>query len=152
MALLSAEKIGVLDRVCYRYRRARHGSFLAAASAGNFNIFRSYQQIFNLLPERSMVSPPATPGVRAAIFDRAIWHYTTLLPLVPRRRRREFFRQMSVDFRRWRPEGTGFPPGLRGLKFRLVARDAYRTYEFLDPFNRLRVALRPSERHAQLGR
>jgi hypothetical protein len=51
---------------------------------------------------------------------------------------------MSADFRRWRPEGAGFPPGLRGLKFRLVARDAYRTYSLLDPFNRLRVALRAS--------
>jgi CDP-glycerol glycerophosphotransferase len=138
--------------VCYRYRRARSGSYLAAASEGNFNIFRSYQQIFNLLPERSLVSPPATPGVRAAIFERAIWHYTTLLPLVPRRRRREFFRQMSADFRRWRPEGARFPPGLRGLRFRLVARDAYRTYCFLDPLNRLRVALRPSDRHARLSR
>jgi len=29
-ALLTAEKIGVLDRVCYRYRRARRGSFLSA--------------------------------------------------------------------------------------------------------------------------
>jgi CDP-glycerol glycerophosphotransferase len=152
VALLSAGKIGVLNRVCYRYRRARRGSFLAAASDGNFNIFRSYQQIFNLLAERSPVSAPATPDVRAAIFERAIWHYTTLLPLVPRRRRREFFHQMAADFRRWRPAGTGFPPGPRGLKFRLVARDAYRTYSFLDPFNRLRVALRPSKRHAHLSR
>jgi len=152
MALLTAGKIGVLNRVCYRYRRARRGSFLAAASDGNFNIFRSYQQIFNLLPERSPVSAPATPGVRVAIFDRAIWHYTTLLPLVPRRRRREFFHQMSADFRRWRPPGAVFPPGPRGLKFRLVARDAYRTYSLLDPFNRLRVALRASERHAHLSR
>jgi hypothetical protein len=153
LALLTAGKIGVLNRVCYRYRRARRGSFLAAASDGNFNIFRSYQQIFNLLSERSSVSPPATPDVRAAIFERAIWHYTTLLPLVPRRRRREFFHQMSVDFRRWRPEGaTGFPPGLRGLKFRLVARDAYRTYSLLDPFNRWRVTLRATERHARLSR
>ena len=145
MALLTTGKIGVLNRVCYRYRRARRGSFLAAPSEGNFNIFRSYQQIFNLLSERSTVAAPVTPDVRAAIFDRAIWHYTTLLPLVPRRRRREFFHRMSVDFRRWRPEeGARFPPGLRGLKFRLVARDAYRTYSLLDPLNRLRVALRAS--------
>ena len=145
MALLTAGKIGVLNRVCYRYRRARRGSFLAAPSDANFNIFRSYQQIFNLLSERSTVSAPVTPDVRAAIFERAIWHYTTLLPLVPRRRRREFFHRMSVDFRRWRPEEAArFPPGPRGLKFRLVARDAYRTYSLLDPLNRLRVALRAS--------
>ena len=141
-ALLTAARIGVLNRVCYRYRRARRGSYLAAASDGNFNIFGAYQQIFNLLSERSVVSPPPTPLVRAAIFERAIWHYTTLLPLVPRRRRREFFDRMSADFRRWRPEEFRFPSGLRGVKFRLVARDAYRTYSFLGPLNRLRVALR----------
>ncbi len=145
MALLTAQRIGVLDRVCYRYRQARRGSFLAAASDGNFNIFHSYQRIFNLLAERSVVSAPIPPPVVAAIFERAIWHYTTLLPLVPKRRRREFFHQMFVDFRRWRPRepaAFSFPPGLRGVKFRLVARDAYLTYSLLDPLNRLRVALR----------
>jgi CDP-glycerol glycerophosphotransferase len=143
VALLTAARIGVLDRVCYRYRRARRGSYLAAASDGNFNIFDAYQQVFTLLSERSVVSPP-TPGVRAAIFERAIWHYTTLLPLVPAPRRREFFHRMSVDFRRWRPEDFRLPAGLRGVKFRLVARDAYWAYCYLDPLNRLRVALRAS--------
>ena len=142
MALLTARRIGVLDRVCYRYRRARRGSFLAAASAGNFNIFRSYQQVFDHLSERSDARAPVIPPVYAAIFERAIWHYTTLLPLVPRRRRREFFHRMSADFRRWRPSGFRFPPGPRGVKFRLVARDAYRAYSLLDPVNRLRVGLR----------
>jgi CDP-glycerol glycerophosphotransferase len=144
-ALLTAEKIGVLDRVCYRYRRARRGSFLSASSDSNFNIFNSYAQVFDFLSERAVVSPAVTPPVRAALFERAIWHYTTLLPLVPRRRRREFFRRMSADFRRWRPpEGFSFPPGPRGVKFRLVARDAYRTYALLDPVNRMRVSLSSS--------
>jgi len=145
MALLTAERIAVLDRVCYRYRRARRGSFLSTASDTNFNIFHAYEQVFNLLSERTVVPPPITPPVRAALFERAIWHYTTLLPLVPRRRRREFFRRMSADFRRWRPrgpDGFSFPPGLRGVKYRLVAQDAYWAYSFLDPVNRLRVALR----------
>jgi CDP-glycerol glycerophosphotransferase len=67
---------------------------------------------------------------------------------VPKRRRREFFHRMFIDFRRWRPRepaGFSFPPGLRGVKFRLVARDAYLTYSLLDPLNRLRVALRLSD-------
>ena len=142
MALLTAKRIGVLNRVCYRYRRARHGSFLAAARVSNFNIFNSYAQIFDFLSERSRIPPLITVPLRAAIFERAIGHYTTLLPLVPRRRRREFFHRMSADFRRWCPAGFAFPPGLRGVKFRLVARDAYRAYSLLDPVNRLRVALR----------
>jgi CDP-glycerol glycerophosphotransferase len=142
MALLTAERIGVLNRVCYRYRRARRGSYLAAASVANFNIFDAYQQVFDYLAERTEVRAPVTPAVYAAVFERAIWHYSTLLPLVPRRRRREFFHRMSADFRRWRPGGYRFPPGLRGVKFQLAARDAYWAYSLLDPVNRLRVGLR----------
>jgi len=146
MALLTAGKIGVLDRVCYRYRRARRGSYLAAASAANFNIFSSYRLVFDYITERNNLGAPVPPGVYAAVFDRAIWHYTTLLPLVPRRGRREFFHRMSADFRRWRPDGYRFPPGPRGVKFRLAARDAYWPYVLLDPVNRLRVRLRPGSR------
>ena len=145
LALLTAQRIGVLDRVCYRYRRARRGSYLAAASNANFNIFGSYQQVFNYFAERTELGAPVTPAVYAAVFERAIWHYTTLLPLVPRRRRREFFHRMSADFRRWRPDGFRFPPGPRGVKFRLTARDAYWAYALLDPLNRLRVRLRSNE-------
>jgi CDP-glycerol glycerophosphotransferase len=133
-ALLAAGRIAVLNRVCYRYRRARRGSFMAAASDRHFDIFRSYAQIF---AERTVVPP-----VRDAVFERAIWHYTTLLPLVPRSSRREFFRQMTRDFRRWRPDTYTFPPGARGAKLRLVGRGAYRTYTLVEPLNRLRVALR----------
>lgn len=142
MALLTAGTIGVLDRVCYRYRQGRRGSFLAAASPANFTIFGSYQQIFDYLSERTELRAPVTPPVYAAVFERAIWHYTTLLPLLPRRRRREFFHRMSADFRRWCPAGYRFPPGPRGVKFRLAARDAYWAYSLLEPLNRLRVRLR----------
>jgi CDP-glycerol glycerophosphotransferase len=141
LALLTAKRIGVLGRVCYRYRRARRGSYLAVASAANFNIFGSYQRIFDYFSERTELGAPTPPAVYAAVFERAIWHYTTLLPLVPRRRRREFFHRMSADFRRWRPDGFRFPPGPRGVKFRLAARDAYWAYLLLDPVNRLRVRL-----------
>jgi CDP-glycerol glycerophosphotransferase len=140
-ALLAAARIGVLNRVCYRYRRARRGSFLAAASDRNFNIFESYEKIFkNILSERAGCHLPGP--LHAALFERAIWHYTTLLPLVPRRRRREFFHRISADFRRWQPGGYPFPPGPRGLKLRLAARDAYWSYCLLDPVNRLRLLIR----------
>jgi CDP-glycerol glycerophosphotransferase len=142
LALLTAGRIGVLDRVCYRYRRSRRGSYLAAVSDATFNIFGSYEQVFNYLAERTELRAPVTPAVYAAVFERAIWHYTTLIPLVPRRRRREFFHRISADFRRWRPDGFRFPPGPRGMKFRLAASDAYWAYALLDPVNRLRVGLR----------
>jgi CDP-glycerol glycerophosphotransferase len=132
MALLTAKRIGVLDQVCYRYRRSRRGSFLAAVSDKNFAIFASYLQVL----------PHAVPPVRAAVFERAMWHYTTVLPLVPRPRRHEFFRLMTSDFRRWRPAEFTFPSGPRGVKLRLVARGAYWTYTAVEPLNRLRVMLR----------
>jgi CDP-glycerol glycerophosphotransferase len=130
-ALLAAGRIALLNRVCYRYRRARRDSLMAATTGRHFDIFTSYHQI---LAERTLVPP-----VRAAIFERAIWHYTTVLPLVPRSRRREFFGQMTRDFRRWRPAEFGFPPGARGAKLRLVDRGAYWTYSALEPLNRVRV-------------
>src|SRR5205085_2621470 len=142
IALLTAQRIGVLNRVCYRYRRGRRGSFLAAPSDRNFNISSAYDQVSSLVSERSAVRPLITTPVRAALFERAMWHYTTLLPLVPRRRRREFFREMAAGFRRWRPEGFSFPPGPRGVKLRLAAHDAYWAYLLLDPVNRLRLVMR----------
>jgi len=93
--------------------------------------------------------------VQAALFERAIWHYTTILEttgpgvgpigrsgLVPRRDRRGFFRRMHDDFARYRPAGYRHPAGARGAKFRLVERNAYWTYEVLEPLNHARVALR----------
>ena len=133
-ALLAASRIAVLNRVCYRYRRSRSGSFMAAASDRHFDILASYNTIFS---ERTVVPP-----VRAALFERAMWHYTTVLPLIPRRRQREFFRLMTRDFRRWRPAEFTFPPGARGVKLRLVGRGAYWAYRTLEPVNKLRVALR----------
>jgi len=133
-ALLAAARIAVLNRVCYRYRRSRRGSFMAAASDRHFDILASYNDIFS---ERT-VAPP----VRAALFERAMWHYTTVLPLIPRRRQREFFRLITRDFRRWRPAEFTFPPGARGVKLRLVGRGAYRAYRALEPVNKLRLTLR----------
>jgi CDP-glycerol glycerophosphotransferase len=138
-ALLAASRIAVLNRVCYRYRRKRQGSFLADTSEENFAIFASYNRIFS---ERPVVSPVLPAAVRAALFERAMWHYTTVLPLVPPRRRRAFFTQMTSDFRRWRPPEFTFPPGPRGMKLRLVGRGAYRSYRALEPLNRARLALR----------
>src|SRR5260370_14351488 len=42
MALLTAKRIGVLNPVCYRYRRPRPGSSLAAATVPQFHILNPY--------------------------------------------------------------------------------------------------------------
>jgi hypothetical protein len=55
------------------------------------------------------------------VFERAIWHYTTVFArqdrLLPPAARRAFFRRMHEDFMRYRPAGYRHPPGARGVKF-----------------------------------
>jgi CDP-glycerol glycerophosphotransferase len=138
-ALLGAQRIALLDRVCYLYRRRRR-SLLATTSMDHFSIFSAYEQVFARLDAGAS---PADAGVRAALFGRAIEHYSTVLAsgLVPRRARRAFFRRMAADYRRYRPAGYRRPPGLRGMKFALIERDAYPAYLVLGPLNNARVAM-----------
>ncbi len=112
-ALLGAERIALLDRVCYLYRRRRR-SFLATTSMDHFSIFSSYEQVFARLDAGA--GPAADADVRAALFGRAIEHYSTVLAsgLVPRRARRAFFRRMAADYRRYRPPATGARPACAG--------------------------------------
>jgi CDP-glycerol glycerophosphotransferase len=140
--LLGAQRIAALARVCYRYRRARPGAFMAGRSSGQTRILESYERVFALA---AAADPAPAPQVQAALFDRAIWHYTTVLPLVPRTERRRYFRRMHEDFVRYRPAAYRRPPGARGVKFALVERNAYWTYTVLEPINQLRVLARRND-------
>ena len=147
-ALLAAKSIEAVDRVCYRYRQDRAGSAMVTTSSGHLAIFASYERVFALLDEALPDQTPASDAIRTAVFDRAIWHFTTVLEargadgrgLVPPQERRRYFARMHAEFTARRPPGYRFPPGARGLKFRLVAAGSYPAYALLEPMNRLRVA------------
>jgi CDP-glycerol glycerophosphotransferase len=154
-ALLGADVIGAVEAVCYRYRRERKGSAMATTSLGQFAVFDAYQRVFELLASRDAAGQPVSDALRAAIFERAIWHYTTVLQttgigvgrvglpgLVPRAERYRFFRRMHEDFERYRPASYQHPAGARGAKLRLVESGAYRTYSLLEPLNQGRVSVR----------
>jgi CDP-glycerol glycerophosphotransferase len=154
-ALLTADVIGAVEAVCYGYRRERKGSALATTSLGHLAVFDAYQRVFELIASRDAAGHPVSDGLRAAIFERAIWHYTTVLQttgigvgrvglpgLVPRAERNRFFQRMHADFERYRPASYQHPAGARGAKLRLVERDAYWTYSWLEPLNQARVAVR----------
>jgi CDP-glycerol glycerophosphotransferase len=150
-ALLAAESVGAVARPCYRYRRDRRGQFMGTASAGHLGIFTAWGQVFDLLDARAAAGTPARAAIRAAVFERAIWHYTTVFQatgawpgrgsLVPPGARRAFFARMHADFRARRPPGWRRPPGARGLKFALIERGDYLAYVALEPLNQLRVGL-----------
>ena len=125
-------------------------------SAGQDAVFSAYHEVVQKLAELAeKADPVATPAVRSAVFERAIWHYAAVLGstgpgiamigadgLVRRSDRKRFFDRMHADFIRYQPEGYQLPPGPRGAKLRLIKRHAYLTYELLEPVNKLRVAAR----------
>jgi CDP-glycerol glycerophosphotransferase len=153
-ALLGAAKIRVLSRVCYLYRQ-RPGSFMATASAGHFDIFRSYRQVLDLAAKWQPGDDPGSiDKVRTALFVRAIGHYATNLEggrRVPRADRRRYFAMMHDDFVAYRPPGYRPPGGLAGLKYRLIARNAYLLYSGLTLANRGRLRLQARGRGARPG-
>jgi len=158
-ALLNG-RLSALDSPCYLYRRSRRGSFMATTSTDHLAVFRSYEEVFGMLHKLAAAADPvATPAVQSAVFERAISHYSAVLAttgpgigrfgrpgLVPRSERRRFFERMHAAFVRYEPAGYRPPAGARGAKFRLIRRDAYLTYELLEPVNRLRVAISASRR------
>ena len=154
-ALLAADVIGAVEALCYCYRRERKGSALATTSLGHLAVFDAYQRVFELVASRDAAGQPVSDALRAALFERAIWHYTTVLQttgigvgrvglpgLVPRAARKQFFQRMHEDFGRYRPVSYQHPAGARGAKLRLVERGAYSTYSWLEPMNQARVAVR----------
>ena len=154
-ALLTADVITAVDQVCYRYRRQRPGSAMVTTTAGQAAVFDAYHRVFDLLDSRAAAGRPASAALQAAIFERAIWHYTMVLQttgpgvgrfglpgLVPRAERQQFFARMHADFQRYRPASYRHPGGARGAKLRLIERGAYRSYSLLEPVNQARVAVR----------
>lgn len=153
-AALLAGRISALDRVCYSYRRSRPGSFMATTSSAHWGVFSAYEEVLGKVRKLAGSGDPvATPAVQHAVFERAIWHYSSVFQatspgigrfggprLVPSQDRRQFFERMHADFLRFRPDGYTLPAGPRGAKFRLIERDAYLAYILLEPLNKLRVA------------
>jgi glycosyltransferase involved in cell wall biosynthesis len=148
--LMNASRIATLDRVCYLNRQGRTGALTSKPSRDNFQIFTRYEKVFDTIVSRSAEFGFLWP----VIFDRAIWHYTTVLASrrsVPRRARREFFRRIREHFTRFRPERHSYPAGsagsarsarLHAVKYMLVERGAYRTYRALQLAHKARIMVR----------
>jgi CDP-glycerol glycerophosphotransferase len=151
-ALLGAAKIRVLSRVCYLYRQ-RPGSFMATASERHFDIFRSYRQVLDMAAKwQPSDDAGSIDKVRTALFVRAIGHYATTLDggrRVPRGDRRRYFAMMRDDFKAYRPAGYRPPDSLSGLKYRLIARNAYLLYSVLTLVNRGRLWVQARARGAR---
>ncbi|MCZ7440126.1 bifunctional glycosyltransferase family 2 protein/CDP-glycerol:glycerophosphate glycerophosphotransferase [Micromonospora sp. WMMC241] len=139
-ALMAADRIGVLDRVCLNYRQRRTGAITRTRGDRHFEVFAQWHRVFRLMDRWG------ADGLRPAIFERMIWHYLTVLgngERIAPELRAPFFAQMHADHVHFRPPG-GYPvpPGVEGLKHRLVAAGRWRTFSALREAHRARDAAR----------
>ncbi|MFF4322011.1 CDP-glycerol glycerophosphotransferase family protein [Streptomyces sp. NPDC001568] len=131
-ALLAAESVAVLDRVCVHYRQRRTGSILTTSSRRHLDILDQYERVFGFLGTR-----PELERWRPTVHRRMAEHFCALYAdprRLPRAGRAEFFARASTLLRRHRPPvgPTGRPLSasgtdrLRHTLMRLGTRRAYR--------------------------
>jgi CDP-glycerol glycerophosphotransferase len=137
----------VLDRVCYLYRRQRPGSVTSTGKRyRHFLVFDAWRPILKQNRDKLAALPAAsqvTEEVYHALFQRAIWHCSTILETpgyIARPDRRAFLDQLSALYSEYVPDGYRPPGGFRGVKFALIAKDSYLGYAALEPLNKARVA------------
>ncbi|MBQ1048038.1 glycosyltransferase [Micromonospora sp. C51] len=141
--LIGADRISVLDRVCYLYRQGRQGAITSTRSGRHFDSFEQYDRLFAWLRQRH-------PDGRwhAELFDLMVNHFLVVVGNDDRLHphlRRDFFRRVAAHYRTYLPRG-GYPRpgGVSGLKHRLVGRDSYLAYAALRRAHRLAGRLRGS--------
>ncbi|MER7169028.1 glycosyltransferase [Micromonospora sp. NPDC000207] len=139
--LIGAERISVLDRVCYRYRQGRLGAITSTRSGRHFDAFTQYERLFAWMDRHA-----PDPQLRAELFTLMISHYLVVVGNDDRLHphlRRPFFRRVAEHYRRFVPEeGYPQPEGVPGLKHRLIGRDAYLAYVALRRAHRMAGRLR----------
>ncbi|MFI5658815.1 CDP-glycerol glycerophosphotransferase family protein [Streptomyces sp. NPDC051684] len=123
-ALITAERIAVLDRVCIEYRQRRQGgNILGTTSRKHFDVFGQYDRLFAHLD--------AHPGLepwRGRLFEKMVDHYLTIYSKpgrLPERDKAEFFHEAARHYRRRRPDGHRRPGGGRGYRYALLERDVH---------------------------
>lgn len=123
--LIGAERIAVLDRVCYHYRVGRLGAITATRSERHFEAFDQYDRLYRWLDARR---PEPEPWLRTALFTLMVNHLLVVAGNDGRlhsRQRRAFFRRLVGHYRRYRPTGWLPPGGAQGLRHRLVGVGSY---------------------------
>lgn len=135
--LAAAERICVLERVCYSYRQRRVGAITRTQDARHFELFDHWDRAWQLIEALG----PRADEVRPLIFERMIWHCMTVVGndhRLPRRLRRRCFLRIADMFHRYLPPG-GYaePPGKDGVRYRLVSRRAWAPYWVMRSVTRL---------------
>ncbi|MFD5025520.1 CDP-glycerol glycerophosphotransferase family protein [Streptomyces sp. NPDC058373] len=142
-ALMSAERIAVLDRVCVHYRQRRQGSILGTVSHRHFDVFDQYDRVFAFLDAR-----PELARWRPVVFRRMVDHFVTVYTRpgrLPAGERAAFLHRARDQYRLHR---TPLPPlGPRDrVRHALIRHGSHRA------FGALRLAARASGRARRAAR
>ncbi|MET7864785.1 glycosyltransferase family 2 protein [Micromonospora taraxaci] len=139
--LIGAEKISVLDRVCYLYRQGRHGAITSTRSGRHFDAFAQYERLLDWVTRKH-----PDERLQAELFQLMINHYLVVVGNDGRLHphlRRDFFHRAAEHYRRYLPTGGyPLPPGVTGLKHRLVGRGDWLAYSALRQAHRVAGRLR----------
>jgi CDP-glycerol glycerophosphotransferase len=125
--LMAAERISLLDRVCYVYRQRRRGAITKTPSERHFAAFAQYDRVFAFMDAMGERADPFRP----LMFNRAIWHLMIILDRgrVGPDERARYFRELTELFHRHKPAGYR-PPEKRSVaaKHRLIEKGDFGGY------------------------
>ncbi|MFD9484897.1 CDP-glycerol glycerophosphotransferase family protein [Streptomyces sp. NPDC059991] len=136
-ALMAADSLTTLDRVCVHYRQRRQGSILSTTSRRHFDLFDQYDRVFAFIDTRPELAP-----LRPLIFRKMADHFLTVFTTRvrrPRGSRAEFFRRARAQYRRHHSPGGGPRTFRVRVRHGLVRLGAHRTYLGLGALSALRA-------------
>ncbi|RAY14227.1 CDP-glycerol:glycerophosphate glycerophosphotransferase [Actinomadura craniellae] len=144
--LMAADRLSLLDRVCYVYRQRRRGAITKTAGAKHFDAFRQYERIFAFMDAQG----PKADKFRPLMFDRTIWHLMVILNSRDRLHpddKRRFFAGLADIYHQYRPAGHAMPEDKSlATKYRLIEKNDYRTYRTLKSVGETRARARTRAR------
>ncbi|THA33124.1 CDP-glycerol:glycerophosphate glycerophosphotransferase [Streptomyces sp. A1277] len=127
LAMVTAERIGCLDRVGVEYRQRRHGAITKTPGRKHFDIFPQYEGLFAALAER-----PGLAWAQSLLFERALDHMLFVIKRPDRVQvsdRKDFFALTADFYAKHLPAGFTPPGGAVGASMRTLAKRSFRTYQ-----------------------
>jgi CDP-glycerol glycerophosphotransferase len=160
--LMAADRLSLLDRVCYIYRQRRSGAITRTTGRKHFDAFRQYERIFEFMDRQG----PKVDKFRSLMFDRTIWHLLVILgrgDRVNHKEREEFFAGMSEIYRKYRPADHVLPDDKQlAAKYKLLEQNNYWLFQLSKKTNetslkikkrlRKRVNKKKARRVAEFGK
>ncbi|WP_156722397.1 bifunctional glycosyltransferase/CDP-glycerol:glycerophosphate glycerophosphotransferase [Streptomyces apocyni] len=155
-ALLTAETIATLDRVCVHHRQRRRGNAVHHAHHAHhaFDVFDQYERVFAFLDAHAQARLEARPELarwRPIAFRRMVDAYFSLVTArgqLPPGTRAEFFRRARAHYRRYRTPAPRLSWRER-VRHSLVRLGAHRTHWALSTARRLHHRARAAARAAR---